>query len=113
MKKVLLIGGTGGLGIQLSEYLKNEYECISIGSKDCDVTNDLAVQNFFNNHTDVDIIIYLSVKNIDGLLHKQTSTSVNEQLNVNLNGFLNVLRYSTQKIRGTGFGMVKNISSVY
>ena len=112
MKKVLLIGGTGGLGIQLSEYLKNEYECISIGSKDCDVTNDLAVQNFFNIHTDVDIIIYLSVKNIDGLLHKQTSTSVNEQLNVNLAGFLNVLRYSTQTMRDRGFGRVIYISSV-
>jgi 3-oxoacyl-[acyl-carrier protein] reductase len=112
MKKVLLIGGTGGLGIQLSEYLKNEYECISIGSKDCDVTNDLAVQNFFNIHTDIDIIIYLSVKNIDGLIHKQTSTSVNEQLNVNLTGFLNVLRSSTQKMRDRGFGRVIYISSV-
>ena len=58
MKKVLLIGGTGGLGIQLSQFLKSEYECISIGSKDCDVTNDEAVQNLFSIHTDVDIIIY-------------------------------------------------------
>jgi NAD(P)-dependent dehydrogenase (short-subunit alcohol dehydrogenase family) len=112
MKKVLLIGGTGGLGIQLSEYLKSEYECVSIGSKDCDVTNDGAVENLFNIHTDVDIIIYLSVKNIDGLVHKQTSNSVNEQLNVNLNGFLNILRYSTQKMRDRGFGRVIYISSV-
>ena len=71
MKKVLLIGGTGGLGIQLSEYLKSEYECVSIGSKDCDVTNDEDVKNFVQN-LDFDIIIYLSVKNIDGLIHKQT-----------------------------------------
>ena len=112
MKKILLIGGTGGLGKQLSEELKNEYECISVGSRSCDVNNEDQVQNTFYVHNDVDVIIYLSVKNIDGLIHKQTFDSIEEQLNVNVKGFLNVLRYSTQKMRDRGFGRVIYISSV-
>ena len=39
MKKILLFGGTGGLGSKLQEYLNKDYECISIGSKTCDVTD--------------------------------------------------------------------------
>jgi dTDP-4-dehydrorhamnose reductase len=75
MKKILLFGGTGGLGTKLQEYLKDSFECVSIGSKDCDVTNDEDVKNFVQN-LDFDIVIYLSVKNIDGLIHKQTKLSV-------------------------------------
>lgn len=112
MKKILLIGGTGGLGKQLSEELKNEYNCISVGSRMCDVTNEDQVQNTFYVHNDVDVIIYLSVKNIDGLIHKQTFDSIEEQLDVNVKGFLNVLRYSTQKMRDRGHGRVIYISSV-
>lgn len=112
MKKILLFGGTGGLGKQLSEILKNEYECISIGSKMCDVTDETQLENMFNKYEDFDVIIYLSVKNIDGLLHKHSSTNIQKQLDVNINGFLNVLRYSTQKMRDKKFGRVIYISSV-
>ena len=59
MKKILLFGGTGGLGTKLQEYLKDSFECISIGSKDCNVTNDEDVKNFVQN-LDFDIVIYLS-----------------------------------------------------
>lgn len=111
MKKILLIGGTGGLGKQIELILKTEYECISVGSKDCDVTNEENVINVLNK-TKPDIIIYLSVKNIDGLIHKQTNEDVTKQLNVNLIGFLNVLRNCTQNMRESGFGRIIYISSV-
>ena len=111
MKKILLIGGTGGLGKQIELILKTEYECISVGSKNCDVTNEENVINVLNK-TKPDIIIYLSVKNIDGLIHKQTNEDVTKQLNVNLIGFLNVLRNCTQNMRESGFGRIIYISSV-
>ncbi len=59
-----------------------------------------------------DIIIYLSVKNIDGLIHKQSYESVDSQLKVSLYGFLNVLRYCTDHFREKRFGRVIYISSV-
>jgi NAD(P)-dependent dehydrogenase (short-subunit alcohol dehydrogenase family) len=111
MKKILLIGGTGGLGRQLSTELQQEYECVSVGSKDCDVTDDKNVESVINLHNP-DIIIYLSAKNIDGLIHKQTMDTVNSQLNVSLIGFLNVLRYSTELLRDKKYGRIIYISSV-
>ena len=71
MKKILLVGGTGGLGNQLTEHLSLDYTCFSVGSKILDVTNEEQVKEFLDKN-DYDIIIYLSVKNIDGLIHKQT-----------------------------------------
>jgi acetoacetyl-CoA reductase len=111
MKKILLFGGTGGLGTKLQQYLNKNYECISIGSKTCDVTDEMNVKTFLES-LDFDIIIYLSVKNNDGLIHKQSNQSVKEQIDVNLFGFLNVLRYSTEKMREKKFGRVIYISSI-
>lgn len=111
MKKVLLIGGTGGLGKQLSVELQTEFQCISVGSKDCNVTNEENVKDIIHLHNP-DIVIYLSAKNIDGYLHKQSSESVNSQLNVSLIGLLNVLRYTTELMREKGYGRVIYISSI-
>jgi len=111
MKKILLIGGTGGIGSELSKNLSSRFECISVGSKLCDVTNENSVKLFLESN-DYDIIIYLSVKNIDGLIHKQSSENVNEQLNVNINGFLNILRYSTPYFREKNYGRIIYVSSI-
>jgi acetoacetyl-CoA reductase len=111
MKKILLFGGTGGLGSKLQEYLSKNYECLSISSKTCDVTDEVIVKKFLES-VDFDIIIYLSVKNYDGLIHKQTNELVKEQVDVNIFGFLNVLRHSTEKMREKKFGRVIYISSV-
>jgi NAD(P)-dependent dehydrogenase (short-subunit alcohol dehydrogenase family) len=111
MKKILLVGGNGGLGKQLTEDLELNYSCISVGSKILDVTNEEQVKGFLEK-IDFDVIIYLSVKNIDGLIHKQTKETVEEQINVNLFGFLNILRHSTNKLREKGYGRIIYISSV-
>jgi NAD(P)-dependent dehydrogenase (short-subunit alcohol dehydrogenase family) len=111
MKKILLVGGTGGLGNQLTEHLSLNYTCLSVGSKMLDVTNEEQVKEFLDKN-DYDIIIYLSVKNIDGLIHKQTKETTESQLNVNLFGLLNVLRHSTNKLRDKGYGRIIYISSV-
>jgi len=111
MKKILLFGGTGGLGKQLIDNLKNNYNCISIGSADCDVTDPMRVQSYLDS-VDFDGIIYLSVKNIDGLIHKQLYENIKSQIDVNIYGLLNVLKYSTEKMRKNNFGRFIYISSV-
>lgn len=110
-KKILLFGGTGGLGIKLAEELKDGFDCTIIGSSICDVTNEDKVKNFIEANK-FDIIIYLSVKNIDGLLHKQSNDNVKEQLDVNIFGLLNVLRYATPKFKEQSFGRIIYISSI-
>lgn len=119
-KKILLIGGSGGLGTQLYQHLKDDYDCIltSSGIREikpntsiCDVTKESMVAKFINE-TEFDIIIYLSVNNIDGLVHKQSKGSIELQLAVNVHGFLNVLRYATPKLIEQKFGRIIYISSI-
>jgi dTDP-4-dehydrorhamnose reductase len=57
MKKILLFGGTGGIGSKLQEHLSKNYECVSIGSKKCDVTDEASVKKFLES-IDFDIIIF-------------------------------------------------------
>ncbi len=111
MKKILLIGGTGGLGSEIIKDLEDKFECISVGSKSCDVSDEAKVSEYLNS-IDFDIVVYLSVKNIDGLIHKQTNESINQQLDVNVFGFLNVLRGCTPKLREKGYGRIIYISSI-
>ena len=48
-KLIVIIGGSSGLGVGLSFKLKNNYEVISLSSKDLDITNQEDLRTFFNN----------------------------------------------------------------
>lgn len=112
MKKILLFGGTGGIGRELQKHIP--HNCVLIGSNDCDVVSESTVKEYFSQipQIDFDTLIYLSVKNIDGLIHKQTAENVLEQLYVNVVGLTNVLRYATPILREKKYGRVIYVSSV-
>ena len=110
MKKILLFGGTGGIGQVLHHHLQNEFECTSVGSKTCDVTNEEEVKDYFSTN-DFDVIIYLSVINFDGQIHRQNNKIVKRQLDVNVFGFLNVLRHCTEGLRRKKYGRIIYMSS--
>jgi len=110
--KVALIGGTGGIGTKLSEYLVDKkFECLAVGSGLCDVTNEDSVKEFIDKEKP-EVVIYLSVNNIDGLIHKQTEETVDYQLEVNLKGFMRVLRHVTPHMREANFGRIIYMSSI-
>ena len=46
MKKVVIFGGTGGLGSAVADLLKN-YDIKAVGSRDVDVSNFYDVKQFF------------------------------------------------------------------
>jgi NAD(P)-dependent dehydrogenase (short-subunit alcohol dehydrogenase family) len=114
MKTIALFGGTGGLGSQVQPFLKNEYNILSIGSKDVDVTNYQAVKVFFDNN-DVDIVVNLSGYNYDCFMHKYNEVNIHEiskQLNINVIGTINVVSCCLSKMRDNQFGRIILVSSV-
>ena len=65
MGKLVIFGGSGGLGKPLSEKLKSDYDVVALSSKDVDVTDYNEVRDFFyNNDIIVDCIITKSAKQI-------------------------------------------------
>lgn len=113
MKKVVIFGGTGGLGSQVTERL-TDYELLSLGSRDLDVTNSKAVQHFFETN-DIDIVINMSGINHDCFIHKLPTCDedmVNKQIDVNIKGNLNILRSCLANMRNNLYGRIITISSV-
>lgn len=112
-KKVVIFGGTGGLGRQLVDYL-DEYDVIPIGSKTVDVTNFNEVQSFFNKN-DIDIVINLSGYNYNSPIHKYNSSNLHEmtkQTDVVIHGTMNILSSCLPKMRERGYGRIILTSSL-
>ena len=58
-KNIVIFGGSGGLGRQLTPLLEKDYNVLSLSSKDVDITKYAEVFQFFST-SEVDIVINLS-----------------------------------------------------
>jgi len=115
MKKMVIFGGTGGLGKNLVPLLEKKYEVISLNSKLVDVTNFKQVSFFFNNN-DVDIVLNLSGKKYDVFLNEITENDlpqINDMINVNVMGNINILSACLPNMIKRGGGRIISISSVF
>lgn len=113
MKKIMLLGGTGGLGKELQKLLEKKYHVYAIGSK-LDVTNFQSLQRWFHVN-EYDVVINLSGYNYDCMLHKYDEESIYEaekQLKVNSLGNINLLSSVLPGMRKRKYGRIILVSSV-
>lgn len=113
MKKLLIIGGTGGLGSKVSKLIKG-YDITVIGSKDLDITNSSDCEKYFNENK-FDIVLNFAGVNFDSLIHKLTSKNekdIDHILDVNLKGSINILSSCLKSMRENKYGRIVFISSV-
>lgn len=113
MKKIVIFGGTGGLGSAVVKLLKN-YDVTVLGSNDVDISNYHEVQNHFNKNS-YDIVINLSGVNHDVFVHKINEThltNINKQLDVNIKGTINIISNCLTSMRENNYGRIITISSV-
>jgi len=113
MKKLLIIGGTGGLGSKVSRLIKG-YDITSIGSKDLDIKNTHACEIYFRENK-FDIVINFAGVNYDSLIHKLTPENekdIDLMLDVNLKGTINIISSCLKHMRENHFGRIILISSV-
>ena len=93
MKKIVVFGGTGGLGKKLIPFLKDKYEVISVSSKEVDITSLDQTKNFFDTN-DIDIVLNMSGKKYDIFLSKIIQTDIDDiksMMDVNMMGNINIL----------------------
>ena len=113
-KKLVIFGGTGGLGNQLVKKLESDYDLISLGSKDVDITNFLEVKKFFSENN-IDIVINLSGYNYNSFLHKYSEDNLTDrqkQIDVTVNGSLNILTNCLPQMRERNYGRIILTSSI-
>ena len=114
MGKLVIFGGSGGLGKPLSEKLRSNYDVVALSSKDVDVTKFNEVKDFFVNN-DIDIVLNLSGYNYNMILHSYTGeeeVEVKKQIEINIEGNLNILANCLPKMRDNGYGRIILTSSV-
>jgi len=114
MKKVVVFGGSGGLGSKLVPLLEQHYEVTALSSKDIDVRNFEAVQSFFSANS-FDIVLNLSGVNANFLMHKIKSSdqsAIDNTLDVNIKGTINILSAALPGMRERGYGRIVLFSSI-
>ena len=114
MKKILVVGGSGGLGSQVVKLMSSEYELTSVSSKDLDIRNIEECENFFIDKN-FDVIINFAGFNYDTFIHKINSDNINKVQNileVNINGTINLVSVALKNMRDNKYGRIILISSV-
>ena len=114
MKKIVVFGGTSGLGVKLIPHLKEKYVVISLGSKDVDITYFGEVKKFFETH-EVDIVLNMSGREYDVYLSKICEDDyqpIIDMLDVNVMGNVNILAGCLPQMIKKKWGRVISISSV-
>lgn len=114
--RIVIFGGTGGLGSGISDMFRNKENCYvtSLGSKDIDVTSFDEVNEFFSSN-EFEIVINLSGFNFDVFAHKintENYDKIHRQIDVNINGTINIISNCLPIMRKNNFGRIINASSV-
>jgi NAD(P)-dependent dehydrogenase (short-subunit alcohol dehydrogenase family) len=114
MKKILIVGGSGGLGKKVVGLMNTDYEVTSVGSKDFDVRRIKECENFFKDKS-FDVVINFSGLNYDKFIHKIDSSNIQEienVLDVNIKGTINLVSTALKGMRENKYGRIILISSV-
>jgi NAD(P)-dependent dehydrogenase (short-subunit alcohol dehydrogenase family) len=115
MKKLILFGGTGGLGQKLIPFLEKKYDVTSVGSKDVDITSFSEVQKYFNDN-EFDIVLNMSGSKYDVFLSKikdSDQEDINKMIDVNIKGNINIVSSCLPKMIDKKYGRIISISSVF
>ena len=115
MKKIIVFGGTGGLGQKLIPFLEKKYDVTPVGSKDVDITSFSEVQKYFNEN-DFDIVLNMSGSKYDVFLSKikdDDQQDINKMIDVNIKGNINIVSSCLPKMIEKKYGRIISISSVF
>lgn len=114
MKKIVIFGGTGGLGKPLSKLLKDKFEVISLGSKELNIMDTEQLKLFFDNNV-IDIVLNCTGLNFDSFIHKyddETAANIDALIDINIKGTMNILRTCLPSMRMRKYGRIILISSI-
>lgn len=124
-KNIMLIGGSGGIGTQISKMFTNDnlilhYHNHNPSKQDYSVAADVvdygAVENIVKDVLDkynrIDVLINASGISVDGYAHKFSPESWRKVVEVNLIGSFNVIRAVLPSMRANRYGRIIALSSV-
>lgn len=118
-KRVLIFGGTKGIGKAMADIMASAGSLVSVRSREngCDITNDddvkQALQVAAHDFGGLDVVVNAAGVLINGKLHEQSATDVAAQIQINLTGALNVARHAHAWLKQSGGTLLLFASSSY
>jgi NAD(P)-dependent dehydrogenase (short-subunit alcohol dehydrogenase family) len=115
MKKIVVFGGTGGLGQKLVPYLEERYRVTSIGSKHVNVTSFEEVKSFFSEN-EFEIVLNMTGLKYDVFINEIDENNldeVNKMIDVNIKGNINIISNCLSSMINKKYGRIISISSVF
>lgn len=110
--RVLIFGGSGGIGKELSIFLDaEEFQVTALSSSDVDVERAQPVREIINV-SNPEAVINLSIYNADNLVHKISDEDLSKMISTNIIGGLNILKASIEHMREVGGGRIIQASSI-
>lgn len=113
-RKVLILGGRGDIGTAMAETFRRRGDrVVATGRAEMDLANPAAIDGFFStNAADFDVVVHSAGLNNPKVFAELSSEEIAQSLQVNVQGFLRVLKYVEPHLRAHG-GRVLVISSIY
>ena len=124
MRRALVTGGTRGIGLAICRELARTHEVVAtyahddaaaqacgIPSVKCDVTSSAAVEAFFKEQQDFDVLVHAAGFTRDKLMMMMPERDFDDVLAVHLKGAFNCSRHAAPLMKDQGYGRIINISS--
>jgi 3-oxoacyl-[acyl-carrier protein] reductase len=115
MKRALILGGRGEIGGSISHQLSLDgLEAVSVGRSDFSLGSFEEIDAYFaKNGNNFDALVHSAGINHPKLFEQLSEEEISESLDVNLRGFLHVVRACLPYWKKNNFGRVVVISSLY
>ena len=112
-KRVLLTGGSRGIGKAIYDELKDKYEVVAPTRDELDLSSLNSIDNYFKKHNNFDILINNAginiIKDIESILDEDV-----EKINcINLTAPLKLIKNVTKYMKQNKYGKIVNISSIW
>lgn len=114
-KKVLLTGGSRGIGKAIAEKLLNTdlYEVITPSSQELDLSSIVSVQKFCEQDFKFDILINNAGVNLIRKIDEITPQEIEKINNINLVAPLLLIQRAVQHMKNQQNGRILNVSSIW
>jgi NAD(P)-dependent dehydrogenase (short-subunit alcohol dehydrogenase family) len=110
MRRVVITGGTGGLGTAVVERLSLDYDCVVLGHAEIDVTSEESVRNAFSDLGELYGLVHLVGGFAPGKIADTSLETWSRMLSLNLTAAFLVMREALPRL--TRPGRIVAVSSI-
>ncbi|MDC0933908.1 SDR family NAD(P)-dependent oxidoreductase [Arcobacteraceae bacterium] len=112
-RKVLLTGGSRGIGKAIYEELHNDFDVISPSRKELDLSSLKSIESYFKDHNNFDILINNAGINIIKDIESILDNDIQDINQINLIAPLKLIQNCVQHMKNNKQGKIVNISSIW